>query len=50
MADILFSVPGVINGRFLGLILDIAMAALVYYYMTSGKTIHIRRIPGLDAI
>jgi hypothetical protein len=50
VTDILFSVPGVINGRFIGLILDIAMAALVYYYMTSGKTIHIRRIPGLDAI
>ena len=50
MADILFSVPGIIDGRFLGFILDIAIAALVYYYLTSKKTVYIRRVPGLDAI
>ncbi|HUV34391.1 MAG TPA: DUF6754 domain-containing protein [Candidatus Desulfaltia sp.] len=46
----LFSVPGIINGRFLGFLLNIAMAALVYYYIKSKKEIHIRRVPGLDAI
>ena len=46
----LFSVPGIINGRFLGFVLNIAMAALVYYYIKSKKQIYIRRVPGLDAI
>jgi len=50
VADMLFSVPGIINGRFLGFLLNIAMAALVYYYIKSKKEIHIRRVPGLDAI
>jgi len=46
----LFSIPGIINGRFIGFLLDIAMAALVYYYMKNSKGINIRRVPGLDAI
>jgi len=50
VADMLFSVPGIINGRFLGFVLNIAMAALVYYYIKSKKQIYIRRVPGLDAI
>jgi hypothetical protein len=50
MATPLFTVPGIIEGRLLGLILDIGIAALVYYYINNGKDIHIRRVPGLDAI
>lgn len=50
MADMLFSVPGIINGRFIGFLLNIAMAALVYYYIKTKKMVHIRRVPGLDAI
>jgi hypothetical protein len=50
MVNTLFSIPGVIDGRFLGLILDIVMAVLVYYFIGSGKKIYIRRIAGLDAI
>lgn len=50
MAEILFTVPGVIQGRFIGFLMNIAMAILVVYYVRSRTKIHIRRVPGLDAI
>ena len=50
MASPLFTIPGIIEGRFIGLLLDIAIAALVVYYIKNGKNIYIRRVPGLDAI
>lgn len=50
MAEPLFGIPGIVSGRALGLILDAVLAILVYYYMSSGKKIYIRRVPGLDAI
>jgi len=50
MVNPLFQVPGIVSGRALGLILVIVLAILVYYYMSSGKKIYIRRVPGLDAI
>jgi hypothetical protein len=50
MVNPLFQVPGIVSGRALGMILVIVLAILVYYYMSSGKKIYIRRVPGLDAI
>ncbi len=50
MVEPLFQVPGVTSGRVLGLLLDIALLLLVIYYMRSKKEIHLRRVPGLDAI
>jgi hypothetical protein len=50
MVNPLFQVPGIVSGRALGMILVIVLALLVYYYMSSGKKIYIRRVPGLDAI
>ena len=50
MATPLFTVPGVISGRVLGLVLDIVLLLLVVYYMRSKMVVHIRRVPGLDAI
>jgi hypothetical protein len=46
----LFTIPGIINGRFLGLVLDILIAISVIYYIRSKKQIFVRRVPGLDAI
>lgn len=46
----LLTIPGVKDGRLLGLVFDLALFALVYYYIHSGKKIHIRRVPALDAI
>ena len=50
MAEILFTIPGIIQGRLIGFLMDIAMAILVIYYIRSRKKIYIRRVPGLDAI
>jgi hypothetical protein len=50
MATPLFQVPGIISGRFIGLILDIAIFILVLYYTSGDKKIYIRRVAGLDAI
>lgn len=50
MASPLFTIPGIIEGRFLGLLLNIVLAGLVMYYIKYGKDITIRRVPGLDAI
>jgi len=50
MVNPLFQVPGIVSGRALGLIFVVVLAILVYYYMSSGKKIYIRRVPGLDAI
>ena len=45
----LLTIPGVKDGRLLGLVFDLALFALVYYYIHNGKNIHIRRVPALDA-
>lgn len=50
MATPLFQFPGIAEGRFVGLILDIILFALVIYYTRGDKQIHIRRVAGLDAI
>jgi len=50
MATPLFQFPGIAEGRFIGLILDIILFALVIYYTRGDKQIHIRRVAGLDAI
>jgi hypothetical protein len=50
MATPLFQVPGIIEGRFIGLILDIILFLLVIYYTSGDKKINIRRVAGLDAI
>ncbi len=39
-----------IEGRFTGALLFFAMAIISYYYMTSNKSVYIRRVPALDAI
>jgi len=46
----LFKIPGVIEGRALGLLLVAAIFIIVYYYLKSGKIPYIRRVAGLDAI
>ena len=50
MATPLFQVPGIISGRFIGLILDVIIFILVIYYTSGDKKIYIRRVAGLDAI
>jgi hypothetical protein len=50
MATPLFQVPLIAEGRFIGLILDILIFALVLYYTSGDKKIYIRRVAGLDAI
>jgi len=50
MASPLFTIPGIVEGRFIGLLLNIVLAGLVMYYIKYGKDITIRRVPGLDAI
>ena len=50
MAAPLFQVPGIVEGRFIGLLLDIAILVLVLYYTNGDKKIYIRRVAGLDAI
>jgi Domain of unknown function (DUF6754) len=50
MAAPLFQVPGIAEGRFIGLLLDIAILVLVLYYTSGDKKIYIRRVAGLDAI
>ncbi|MFW6109598.1 MAG: DUF6754 domain-containing protein [archaeon] len=50
MATPLFQFPGIAEGRFIGLILDIILFALVIYYTRGDKQIYIRRVAGLDAI
>jgi Ca2+/Na+ antiporter len=50
MATPLLQVPGVSSGRVLGLILVVVLFLLVVYYMRSKKELHIRKVPGLDAI
>jgi len=46
----IFEIPGVFTGRALGLLLDIAVFVIVYYYLKSGKIPYVRRVAGLDAI
>ena len=46
----LFLIPGVTEGKALGLLLVIAIFVIVYYYLKSGKIPYIRRVAGLDAI
>jgi hypothetical protein len=46
----LFTFPGIIDGRLVGLVLDILIALVVIYYITGKKEIYVRRVPGLDAI
>lgn len=50
MVTPLFTIPGIISGRAIGLIFDVVLLLLVVFYMRSKKEIHIRRVPGLDAI
>lgn len=50
MAEPLFQVPGIVEGRFIGLLLDIVILVLVLYYTSGDKKIYIRRVAGLDAI
>jgi len=50
MATPLFSFPGITEGRFVGLVLDILLFILVVYYTSGDKKIYIRRVAGLDAI
>ena len=50
MAAPLFQVPGIAEGRFIGLLLDIVILVLVLYYTSGDKKIYIRRVAGLDAI
>ena len=50
MAEPLFQVPGIAEGRFIGLLLDIVILVLVLYYTSGDKKIYIRRVAGLDAI
>lgn len=50
MSAQLFTIPGIIEGRILGIVFNVAIAALVIYYIRMGKEIKIRRVPGLDAI
>jgi len=46
----LFSVPGVVQGRFLGLLCVVALFLSVIYYMRRKKSLYIRKVAGLDAI
>ncbi|MBM3291452.1 hypothetical protein FJY84_02110 [Candidatus Bathyarchaeota archaeon] len=46
----LFTVPGIVSGRFLGLILNILIFIVVWIFIRNPKPVHIRRVPGLDAI
>lgn len=50
MVTPLFQVPGISDGRVFGLIFTIVLFLLLVYYMRPQMKIHIRRIPGLDAI
>ncbi len=50
MATPLFQFPGIAQGRFIGLLLDILIFVLVLYYTSGDKKIYIRRVAGLDAI
>ena len=46
----LFQIPGIIQGRLLGLVLIIVIAVMAVYYIRSKKQVYVRRVPGLDAI
>lgn len=46
----LFKIPGIISGRFMGLLLDIAIFVLTIFYITRKKLLYIRRVPSIDAI
>lgn len=50
MATPLFQIPGIISGRFIGLLLNLTIFLAVIYYTTGQKKIYIRRVAGLDAI
>jgi len=50
MPDALFTIPGLAEGRLLGLILLILIFVLAINYMSAGKAPYIRRVPALDAI
>ena len=46
----LFTIPGIVTGRALGLIFIIALFVLVIYHLRLKKQLYVRRVPGLDAI
>ena len=50
MSSPLFTIPGIIEGRFLGLLLNVILVLLIIYYMREGRLPYMRRVAGLDAI
>jgi len=46
----LFKVPGIISGRFFGLLLDVLIFILTIFYLGRKKALYIRRVPSIDAI
>ena len=50
MAEPLFAIPGLFEGRLIGLLLVILIFVLAIYYMGLAKSPYIRRVPALDAI
>jgi hypothetical protein len=50
MAESLFTIPGLFEGRLVGLMLLILIFVLAIYYMGLAESPYIRRVPALDAI
>jgi len=50
MANPLFTIPGLAEGRLIGLLLLILIFVLAIYYMGQAKAPYLRRVPALDAI